>query len=106
MKLLWHKEAMADMSKQLAYCRIHFGKKVAEACKEEMLSRTNILTIFPYAGVRELLLSDEPEDFRALIIHTNAKLIYYVDEEKGIIHIYRLWDTRMNPTKLVRQFKR
>lgn len=105
MKLLWHKEAMADLSKQLAYCRKHFGNRVAEECKEEMLSRANILTIFPYAGVREPLLAGEPEDFRALVIHTNAKLVYYVDEAKEVIHIYRLWDTRMNPTKLVRQFR-
>ncbi|MBQ8594218.1 MAG: hypothetical protein IJ467_08070 [Bacteroidaceae bacterium] len=105
MRLLWHKESLVDLRSQLAYCQTHFGKKVAEACKVEMISRANILTIFPYAGVRESLLAGEPEDFRALVIHPNVKLIYCVDEENGIIHIYHLWDARMNPAKLVRRFR-
>ena len=105
MKVVWEKEALADLRGQLVYCRKHFGKNVAEKCKIEMLSRANILTIFPYAGVREPLLAGEPEDFRALVIHPNVKIIYCVKEARSVVQIYRLWDTRMNPTELVKRFR-
>ncbi|MBQ8866685.1 MAG: type II toxin-antitoxin system RelE/ParE family toxin [Bacteroidaceae bacterium] len=105
MKIVWEKAALADLRNQLVYCRKHFGKRIAEECKSEMISRANILAIFPYAGVREPLLDGEPEGFRALVIHPNVKIIYCVNESQDVIQIYRLWDTRMSPTKLTRRFR-
>lgn len=100
MKVIWDKQALADLHNLLVYCRTKFGKRVANKCKKEWFDKASILETFPCAGLREPLLADEPEDFRSLVLHPHLKLIYCVDESKGVIHIFRLWDTRRDPASL------
>lgn len=39
--------------------------------------------------------------YRALVVDTNYKLIYYVDANKDVI-IVTVWDVRQNPDKLTK----
>ncbi|WP_394345984.1 type II toxin-antitoxin system RelE/ParE family toxin [Flavobacterium foetidum] len=52
-----------------------------------------------YAGQKENLLSNREEDFRYLVFK-NYKIIYWIDEDRRIVFIANIFDTRQNPAKL------
>jgi hypothetical protein len=54
----------------------------------------------PYLGIVEPLLSRSKWKFRSIVTDKKNKLIYLVRED---IVIVDFWDTRMNPTALVKQ---
>lgn len=46
----------------------------------------------------EELLKSRPQEFRYLV-HTNYKIIYWINEDKQRIVIANIFDTRQNPKK-------
>lgn len=55
----------------------------------------------PYLGEVEQLLIGRRLEYRSLVIHKYAKLVYYVNEKKSALFIAALWDTRREPSALV-----
>ncbi|MCR9153538.1 MAG: type II toxin-antitoxin system RelE/ParE family toxin [Bacteroidetes bacterium] len=56
----------------------------------------------PEIGQKEELLSERPEGFRYLV-HTNYKIIYWINPELEIIEISDVFDSRQNPVKIKRE---
>jgi hypothetical protein len=53
-------------------------------------------------GQREALLLDRKEEFRYLV-HSNYKIIYWVNKDKNRIEITDIFDTRQSPAKIARK---
>ncbi|WP_163399285.1 type II toxin-antitoxin system RelE/ParE family toxin [Flavobacterium fluviatile] len=52
-------------------------------------------------GQEEELLDRDPRGFRYLV-YKNYKIIYWINSEEKRIEIFDVFDTRQNPTKLMR----
>ena len=58
----------------------------------------------PEIGQKEEFLINRPQGFRYLV-HTNYKIIYWVNTEHPRIEISDVFDTRQNPVKIKRNKK-
>ncbi|MEQ3234473.1 type II toxin-antitoxin system RelE/ParE family toxin [Bacteroides cellulosilyticus] len=79
-----------------------FGTIVAQRLFCAIDHQIELLAANPYMGHIEQLLEARRLTYRSLVIHEHFKLIYYIDEKKGILYIVALWDTRREPSALVR----
>lgn len=61
-----------------------------------------MLAANPYMGPLEPLLAERRTSYRSFVVHEHYKLIYWVDEEKEILYVSDLWDTRREPEGLVK----
>ena len=57
------------------------------------------LSDYPKMGQVEELLRDRTQNFRYLV-HTNYKIIYWINLDKKRIEIVDVFDCRQNPTKM------
>ncbi|MDR1004030.1 MAG: type II toxin-antitoxin system RelE/ParE family toxin [Prevotellaceae bacterium] len=78
-----------------------FGKRTAERLRKSIYLQIKRLTEHPRIGHREFLLEGHVVVYRSLVVHKHYKVIYHIDEEKQILYIVALWDTRRNPASLV-----
>ena len=93
-KAIAHLERILDVHLEYSgeLSAIKFGKLVDEKLKD--------LTRFPYTGFPEPLLAKRKKLFRATILKSHYKMIYYVEDD--VIWVAAFWDTRMNPDRLRR----
>ena len=56
----------------------------------------------PEMGHPEPLLLDKLFEYRSIIVQKNFKLVYRIDSEKEVLFIVDLWDTRREPTALMK----
>lgn len=64
------------------------------------------LASHPLSSPREPLLKKLLRPYRSAIIMQNWKIIYRYDEAYDRVIFVDLWDMRMNPKSIIRQFKR
>ncbi len=89
--IVWTQSALQTL--ELVYLQtLQYTKNEQEA---------EMLRTFPNAG--NILDTSERVTlcYRALVVDTNYKLIYYVDANKDVI-IVTVWDVRQNPDKLTK----
>ena len=65
-----------------------------------IIKSTQSLKNDPFIGQVEPLLNERVETYRYLVFK-NYKIIYSVDENKSLIKIADVFDTRQNPDKLI-----
>jgi len=100
MKAKWEREAREKVLKTAQQIEEEYGKLVAANFLEDVTNVVNLLEQMPYLGIVEPLLSRSKWKFRSIVTDKKNKLIYLVRED---IVIVDFWDTRMNPTALVKQ---
>ena len=100
MKAKWEREAREKVLKTAQLIEEEYGKFVAANFLEDVTNVVNLLEQMPYLGIVEPLLSRSKWKFRSIVTDKKNKLIYLVRED---IVIVDFWDTRMNPTALVKQ---
>ena len=78
-----------------------YKKRIAAKLHNKLIKEAEMLRTFPNAG--NILNTSERVTlcYRALVVDTNYKLIYYVDANKDVI-IVTVWDVRQNPDKLTK----
>lgn len=79
------------------YYSLEVSHKIARKIVNRIIDRVSILESNPFAGAKEELLSDYPEDFRYLV-ESNYKIIYW--KKENLITIASVFDCRQNPTKI------
>ena len=101
LKLNWTQYSKNELRKIFLYYKSKSNLKTAKNIVEEISSQVIILEKFPYVGQKEELLIDRKRDFY-YFLHSNYKMIYYVDLEKNLVEIVDIFDTRQEPLKIKR----
>lgn len=88
------------------YSYNNFGLLCVNRFDEALHQIINRLGKHPLSSPREPLLRNYPRSYRSAIIMGNWKIIYRYDETYNRVIFVDLWDMRMNPNRLVKQFKK
>lgn len=99
MKVVWNKKADLQWRQTTAYLAATFEKRTAEKFTERVKHWQAVLMEQPYIGQVESLLAGRRNVYRSLVIHKNCKLVYRIDEQRQVIRIAALWDTRREPRR-------
>jgi toxin ParE1/3/4 len=102
MKIEWSIFALDQLAFAFEYYFLNAGPIVAEKVTNEIFLSVEILINHPFAGQEEEILKSHGKSFRYLVTG-NYKIIYSVNKTTIIIH--DVFDTRLNPTKLVKRNK-
>lgn len=90
----------------LSYALTEFGTTTLMRFNKEYGNIRYRLSKHPLSSPREPLLRNYPRSYRSAIIMGNWKIIYRYDETYNRVIFVDLWDMRMNPNRLVKQFKK
>lgn len=96
-RLIWTEHAKQQREDLLLYGKDVWGIKQTRLFWKFIRSEIKKLSVSPYIGQRELLLSQIVPEIRYFILHPNYKLVYQYYPEINTIYILGLWDTRKNP---------
>lgn len=101
LKIVWSQFAENEIDKIYNYYLQRAGIRVAKKIIEEILSEPNKLLSNTFSAQIEDLLIDRENKYHYLVCN-NYKIIYCIDEEKKLIQISDVFDTRQNPVKIKR----
>jgi toxin ParE1/3/4 len=93
----WSELSAKHLQNIYNYYLAEAGNRVADKIINEIITRVDILYQNPFAGAKEELLAEYPEEFRYLVAG-NYKVIYWI--EKNIITVASVFDCRQNPVKM------
>lgn len=82
-----------------------FGRAVATKFYNRFMEYVKRLSTNSELGFPEPLLAERHRQYRSLMVNNHFKLVYYYDEDKDIIYIIDLWDTRREPQSLSRRIR-
>ena len=102
----WQGRAERELYKILVKGFSEFGETVANAFSEKVSLQNETLCKFPEIGYPEPLLKDRKRLYRARHIIKRFKMIYYFDVASNVVHVVDIWDTRREPSKLVKRIKK
>ncbi|PBJ14210.1 type II toxin-antitoxin system RelE/ParE family toxin [Flavobacterium sp. ACN6] len=101
LKIVWSQFAENEIDKIYNYYLEKAGIRVARKIIKEIISEPNKLINNTFSTQIEDLLIDRDNKYYYLVCN-NYKIIYSIDEEKKLIQIADVFDTRQNPVKLKR----
>jgi plasmid stabilization system protein ParE len=100
MAIDWSPVAKFQLQENLRYARLTFGLKTAQRWAESVERIEQRLRQAPESFPLEPLLLTNPRHYRGASIMKHFRIVYYCDKSRGIVHIMRIWDSRMSPQKL------
>jgi len=100
-KILWSQFAENEIDKIYDYYLQKAGIRVAKKIVKEIITEPNKLVKGTFSTQIEDLLIDRENKYYYLTCN-NYKIIYCIDEEKNLIKISDIFDTRQNPIKIKR----
>ena len=103
LKIYWTDFAKNELKKIYIYYKDIANAKTAKKITINITSKVKILVKQPKIGQYEQFLSKHKENFRYLVSDKNFKIIYWVNIEKGRIEIVDVFDTRQNPSKMIKE---
>ena len=98
-KILWTDFAINQLRDIFDYHLIKASPNIAQRLVLKIIDATIILENNPKSGRKEVLLKDQHQEFRFVVVK-NYKIIYWIDYEFSIINISMVFDTRQNPKKI------
>lgn len=99
LELFWSEFAKSKLATIYQYYKLKAGKKVALKIISGIVDRTNDLNKNPEIGRVEDALDDEERKFRYLV-HSNYKIIYYINIHTNRVVIANVFDTRQDPDRI------
>lgn len=100
-KVVWSDSAENELDKIFEYYNEKAENKVAKKIIKEIISEPNKLTSNKFTTQVEDLLLNRENKYRYLICN-NYKIIYCIDENKKLIQISDVFDTKQNPIEINR----
>ena len=97
MRIDWSELSEKQLKDIFDYYSLEASPKIARRIIVRIIERVAILKNNPFAGAKEELLSEYPEDFRYLV-ESKYKIIYWV--KNNLITIASVFDCRQNPEKI------
>ncbi|MDW8850875.1 type II toxin-antitoxin system RelE/ParE family toxin [Flavobacterium sp. MMLR14_040] len=101
LKVVWSEFAENEIDKIYNYYLQKAGLKVAKKIIKEIISEPNKLINNTFSTQVEDLLLDRENKYLYLTCN-NYKIIYCIDDEKKLIKISDVFDTRQNPSIIKR----
>jgi plasmid stabilization system protein ParE len=101
LKIIWSEFAVTQLDEIYIYYEKKASTKIAKKLVHGIINESKKLIKSPLIGQEEELLKERETEYRYLVFK-NYKLIYSVDNQKGLIKIADVFDTRQNPPKLKR----
>jgi toxin ParE1/3/4 len=96
-KIEWSDLSERQLKDIFDYYSFEASPRIARKIINKIIDRVSILETNPFAGPKEELLSQYPEDFRFLV-ESNYKIIYW--KKENLITIASVFDCRQNPDKI------
>ena len=104
LEVFWTHFAKAELRNIFDYHKEKASLTIARKVVNGIYQATLRLAEKPAIGQKEELLIERPEGFRYLI-HTNYKIIYWINTKSKRVEISDVFDTRQNPVKIQRNKK-
>lgn len=104
MVIIFQSEAEAKLKEIHAYYK-EKSESAADKILRDIHKAVKPLINFPQMASIEPLLSDAPVTFRSLVVRAIFKVIYFIDEEKEIIHVVTIWDCRQDDKRMKDEVK-
>lgn len=105
-KIIWKKKTENLLNAFIDNAVFEFGKTTAIKWAEEVAAFENRVRTFPESyPLEELLYGLEIPHRRRHLMNRRFKIIYYYDETEDVVHVVDIWDTKRNPSVLIRRIK-
>lgn len=101
LKIFWTDFSKKQLRKIFSFYYENASLRVAQELTIGIIEKTFILSTRPKVGQKEELLKDRKQEFR-YIVFKNYKIIYWINYQNNQIEISDIFDTRQNPTKMIR----
>jgi plasmid stabilization system protein ParE len=105
-EVIWNKQAEHEWRQKLLYGLSEFGQTTAI----KFVQRTNyvigIIRKHPKIGTPEAFLQGRKKVYRQFHLLGPLKIVYYYIESSDTIRIVDVWDTRREPSKLIKRIRR
>ncbi len=102
LRLLWTAFSQKELESIFNYYKEKAGIRIAKNIVNGIFKEALKLKKQPELGQVEELLEAREEIFRYLV-HTNYKIIYWINFKENTIEIIDVFDTRQNPVKINRE---
>ena len=97
MKPVWSERAKKSLHIIEDYILREFGEYKRTEYMLEAEEVAKQLESFPTMGKVEPLLAHRKKLYRSIVVMHKSKIIYYVDENRELVVISDVWDTRREP---------
>lgn len=101
--VIWTDQAKSDLRK--TFLRLGSSTKIGVKFVEDALALAESLKTLPRAFQVEVSLSSQPNEIRRGIIINRYKLLYEITPNDEVI-IFMVFDTKKDPEKLAKRFKK
>lgn len=105
MQVIIRATAQRQLDKAIEQGEQMFGLAVATKFYNRFMEYVKRLSTNSEVGFPEPLLTERSRKYRSIMVNEHFKIVYYCDENKNIIYIIALWDTRREPQSLTRRIK-
>jgi len=96
-RIEWSELSERQLKDIFDYYSFEASSRIARKIINKIIDRVSILENNPFAGPKEELLSNYPEEYRYLV-ESNYKIIYW--KKGNTITIASVFDCRQNPNKI------
>ena len=105
-KIIWEENATQEYWDYVENAGKEYGKTTAQRWQKERKAIEWRLERFPDSYPPEdLLLGRDILYRRCHLMNRRFKIIYYYDESEDVVHVVDIWDTKRNPSALIRRIK-
>ena len=98
-RIEWSELSERQLKDIFDYYSIKASQRTAKNIINRIIDKVGILESNPFAGSKEELLIDHPEEFRYLV-ESNYKIVYW--KRDNIITIASVFDCRQNPDRIIK----
>jgi len=96
-KIEWSELSERQLKDIFDYYSFEANSRIARKIINKLIDKVSILENNPFAGPKEELLNNYPEEYRYLV-ESNYKIIYW--KKENLITISSVFDCRQNPNKI------
>ena len=105
-QIVWRERAEQLFGAFVEYAGLEFGKTTAQRWQKERKAIEWRLERFPESyPLEELLVGRDIRYRRSHIMNRRFKIIYHYNEAEDTVHVIDIWDTKRNPSALIRRIK-
>ena len=101
----WSPVADLQLHENLKYAYAMFGRKTAQHWADSIAMIEKRLQTAPESFPLEPLLLENPRQYRGASLMKHFRLIHYYDKSRNVVRIMRIWDSRMNPKRLINDLR-
>ena len=97
MRSVWSERAKKSLHIVEDYILREFGERRRDEFMAEAEKVAIQLESFPKMGKEEPLLAHRKKRYRSYVITRLGKMIYHIDEQRELVVVSDVWDTRREP---------